>query len=189
MKEQFLISLKMMLVFTVITGVIYPLVTTGFAQLIFPFQANGSLVRVNGQIAGSRLIGQAWTGPRYFHGRPSASGYNGLASGGSNFGPTNRAYIEKIRQRAAAWQKHTGSRQPIPADLVEASFSGLDPDISPAAAQYQAPRVARARHLRLAAVQRLIRRSTHGRTLGMIGSPAVNVLELNLALDRMQAAK
>ncbi len=185
MKEHFLISIKMMLVFTVITGIIYPLVTTGFAQLVFPAQANGSLVRVHGHIAGSRLIGQAWTGPRYFHGRPSAGGYQGLSSGGSNFGPTSRAFIEKIRQRAAAWQKRTGSSQPIPADLVEASFSGLDPDISPAAALYQAPRVARARRLSLATVQALIRRYTHGRTLGMIGSPAVNVLKLNLALDRM----
>ncbi len=185
MKEQLLIAVKMMLVFTVITGIIYPLATTGFAQVLFHSQANGSLVRAHGHIAGSRLIGQTWTGPRYFHGRPSANGYNGLASGGSNFGPTNRAYIEKIRQRAAAWQKRTGSRQPIPADLVEASFSGLDPDISPGAAFYQAPRVARARHLSLAKVQALIRRHTHGRTLGMIGSPAVNVLQLNLALDRL----
>lgn len=189
MKAQLRIALQMTLVMTVLTGIIYPLAVTGFAHLLFHRQANGSLLRRRGRVVGSRLIGQAWRGPQWFHGRPSANGYNGLASGGSNAAPTNKAWVSAVARRAAGWQRKTGSHQPVPADLVEASASGLDPDISPAAARYQAPRVARARHLPLSVILALIRRHSRGRAFGLLGEPRVNVLLLNLALRRLGLAR
>ncbi len=186
MKEQLWIALKMTLVMTVLTGLIYPLAVTGVAQVFFPKAANGSRLRRGGEWVGSRLIGQSWKGPEWFHGRPSAHNYNGLASGGSNYGPSNQQWVAAVTRRAGRWRRVTGQTRPVPADLVEASASGLDPDISPAAAAYQAARVARARHLPLARVQALIRRFTRGRTFGFLGAPRVNVLELNLALLRQR---
>lgn len=169
-------ALSLLILLTLITGLLYPLAVTGLAQLVFPWQANGSVLARQGRAVGSALIGQNFTAPGYFWSRPSATAtypYNGLASGGSNLGPTNPAL------RAA----DPGNTAPVPVDLVTASASGLDPDISLAAARYQAARVARARHLPLARVQALIDAQAHPRWLGLFGTPRVNVLELNLALD------
>ena len=182
-------SLLLLLVMTVITGVIYPLAVTGVAQLIFPHQANGSLIVKDGRPVGSALIGQSFTDPKYFWGRPSATAPmadNGLASGGSNLGPSNPALTAAVKQRIAALHKSDpGNDAPVPVDLVTASGSGLDPQISPAAAQYQLARVARLRGLPIAQVQSLVRKYTSGRQLGVLGEPRVNVLQLNLALDAL----
>ena len=182
-------SLLLLLVMTVITGVIYPLAVTGVAQLIFPHQANGSLIVKDGRPVGSALIGQSFTDPKYFWGRPSATAPmadNGLASGGSNLGPSNPALTAAVKQRIAALHKaDPGNDAPVPVDLVTASGSGLDPQISPAAAQYQLARVARLRGLPIAQVQLLVRKYTSGRQLGVLGEPRVNVLQLNLALDAL----
>lgn len=179
----------LLLLMTVITGIAYPLLVTGLAQVIFPVQANGSLLAKDGKPIGSALIGQPFTASKYFWGRPSATApqaYNGTASNGSNLGPTNPALADAVRQRIAALQAaDPGNTAPIPVDLVTASGSGLDPEISPAAAQYQLARVARARGLPLAEVQALVARCTRGRQLGVLGEPRVNVLELNLALDAL----
>jgi len=173
----------------VITGIAYPLLVTGLAQAVFPVQANGSLLAKDGKPIGSALIGQPFTASKYFWGRPSATApqaYNGTASNGSNLGPTNPALADAVRQRIAALQAaDPGNTAPIPVELVTASGSGLDPEISPAAAQYQLARVARARGLPLAEVQALVARCTRGRQLGVLGEPRVNVLELNLALDAL----
>jgi K+-transporting ATPase ATPase C chain len=181
------VSLLMLLVMTVITGVLYPLAVTGVAHVAFPHQADGSLIVRDGHVVGSRLIGQPFDDPRYFWGRPSATSpqpYNGAASGGSNLGPTNPALADAVRQRIAALHAaDPGNTQPVPVDLVTASGSGLDPEISPAAAQYQLARVARARHLDVAQVRQLVAAHTQGRWLGLFGEPRVNVLALNLALD------
>ncbi|MBU6249291.1 MAG: potassium-transporting ATPase subunit KdpC [Xanthomonadaceae bacterium] len=180
-------SLLMLLVMTVITGVLYPLAVTGLAQAMFPRQADGSLIVRDGHVIGSRLIGQPFDDPRYFWGRPSATSpqpYNGAASAGSNLGPTNPALADAVRQRIAALHAaDPGNTQPVPVDLVTASASGLDPQISPAAARYQLSRVARARHLDVARVRQLVAAHTQGRWLGLFGEPRVNVLALNLALD------
>ena len=179
----------LLLLMTVITGIAYPLLVTGLAQAVFPVQANGSLLAKDGKPIGSALIGQQFTASKYFWGRPSATvpqAYNGTASNGSNLGPTNPALADAVRQRIAALQAaDPGNTAPIPVDLVTASGSGLDPEISPAAAQYQLARVARARGLPLAEVQALVARCTRGRQLGVLGEPRVNVLELNLALDAL----
>ena len=179
----------LLLLMTVITGIAYPLLVTGLAQAVFPVQANGSLLAKDGKPIGSALIGQPFTASKYFWGRPSATApqaYNGSASNGSNLGPTNPALADAVRQRIAALQAaDPGNTAPIPVDLVTASGSGLDPEISPAAAQYQLARVARARGLPLAEVQALVARCTRGRQLGVLGEPRVNVLELNLALDAL----
>lgn len=179
----------LLLLMTVITGIAYPLLVTGLAQAVFPVQANGSLLAKDGKPIGSALIGQQFTASKYFWGRPSATApqaYNGSASNGSNLGPTNPALADAVRQRIAALQAaDPGNTAPIPVDLVTASGSGLDPEISPAAAQYQLARVARARGLPLAEVQALVARCTRGRQLGVLGEPRVNVLELNLALDAL----
>lgn len=166
-------------------GIGYPLVITALAQWIFPHQANGSLIVRNGKVIGSRLIGQTFTGPGYFHSRPSAAGngYDAAASGGSNLAPTNHILIQQVEQRVAAEQVGTAK---VPVDLVTASASGLDPDITPAAAYYQAPRVAAARHLPLATVQKLVARHITPRQFGLLGEPRVNVLDLNLALNQMR---
>lgn len=172
---------------TIVTGVLYPLATTGIAKVMFPFQASGSLIERDGKVVGSQLIGQAFTSPQYFWGRPSATGpmpYNASASGGSNLGPTNPALRDAVVARVEALrQADPGNTAQIPVDLVSASASGLDPHISPAAAHYQAPRVARLRALPLDKVNALIDAHTARPLVGILGEPVVNVLTLNLALD------
>jgi K+-transporting ATPase ATPase C chain len=180
----------LLLIFTVLTGLLYPLVVTGIAQLVFPSQANGSLISSNGQTVGSSLIGQQFDDPKYFWGRLSATGpypYNAAASSGSNLGPTNPALLDEVKARIAALKAADPTNtQPIPVDLVTSSGSGLDPNISIAAALYQLPRVAKARGLSEAAVQALVDKYTQGRQLGFLGEARVNVLELNLALDEIK---
>ena len=179
-----------LLIFTILTGLVYPLVVTGISQLVFPRQANGSLIVSNGQTVGSTLIGQQFDDPKYFWGRLSATGpypYNAAASSGSNLGPTNPALLDAVKARIAALQTADPSNtQLIPVDLVTASGSGLDPDISVAAALYQLPRVARLRGLTESALRTLVDQHTAGRTFGFLGEPRVNVLELNLALDALK---
>ena len=184
-------ALSLFVLLSVLTGVLYPLVVTGIAQVLFPAQANGSLLVQDGRPIGSRLIGQAFTDPRYFWGRPSATAgqpYNALASGGSNLGPLNPALLVAVQARIAALQAaDPANPHPIPADLVLASASGLDPHISPAAAVYQIERVAQRRGLDTGRVAALVQAHTEGRWLGLLGQPRVNVLELNRALDRLTA--
>ena len=174
---------------TVITGIIYPLAVTGIARGVFPHKSSGSLIVQNGTAVGSSLIGQPFSDPKYFWSRPSATSpepYNGAASSGSNLGPTNPALLKAIQERVAALRAaDPGNTQPVPIDLVTSSASGLDPDISPAAAYYQAGRVARARGLGLTDVEALVARFTEGRQLGILGDPRVNVVELNMALDSL----
>jgi potassium-transporting ATPase KdpC subunit len=185
---------------TLITGIIYPLATTGVAQALFHSQANGSLVYVDGKPVASKLIGQYWTQPQYFHGRPSVTvnlqgtpaPYEADNSAGSNLGPTNSVLIKTVQQRIADLKKENPDvppSTPIPADLVESSASGLDPDISVAAAYYQIPRVAKARGLSQTEVQHLVDQHITGRFLGLFGEPRVNVLDLNLALDGLTSAQ
>lgn len=180
-------ALLMLAVLTVITGAVYPLVVTGLAQAVFPRQANGSLIERDGKVAGSELIGQPFTDPKYFWSRPSATGpvpYNAGASSGSNLGPTNPALAETVKARIAALKAaDPGNTAPVPLDLVTASGSGLDPHISPAAAAWQAPRIARLRGLAPDRVHALIEQYTDGRQFGVLGEPRVNVLRLNLVLD------
>jgi K+-transporting ATPase ATPase C chain len=181
-----LAAFRMLLALTLLTGVLYPLAVTGIAQALFPRQARGSLVVEAGRVVGSSLIGQPFSSARYFWGRPSATtpAYNAMASTGSNFGPSNPALVETARARLAALRAaDPSSTAPVPVDLVTASGSGLDPDISVASAMVQAPRVARERGLSADAVTRMVRRHTQQRTMGVLGEPVVNVLELNLALD------
>ena len=176
-----------LVVFTVVTGIVYPVVVTAIAQLVFPHQANGSLIVKDGKSAGSRLIGQPFDDPKYFWSRPSATspfGYNAGASGASNLSPTNADLIKTVQGRVDALRAaDPGNTAPVPVDLVTASGSGLDPDISPAAALYQVGRVAKARKLDEAVVRSLVAQYTQGRQLGLFGEPRVNVLALNLALD------
>jgi K+-transporting ATPase ATPase C chain len=180
-------AVTLLLVMTLLLGIIYPLVVTGIASLAFPRQAAGSLIEHDGKLVGSRLIGQSFTSPGYFWGRPSASApqaYNGIASGGSNLGPLNPALIDAVKSRAQALRAaDPGNAQPIPVELVTASASGLDPEISPAAARYQATRVARVRGIAPARIEALIAEHVQDRLLGVFGEPRINVLELNLALD------
>lgn len=173
------------LVLTVITGVAYPLLITGVSHVLFKRQAQGSLIEKDGQIIGSRLIGQPFRGPGYFHSRPSAagSGYDPLASGGSNYGPTNKKLFEENVKSVADPLRAENPQAQIPVDLVTSSGSGLDPHITPAAAAFQVPRVARERGMREDDVRRLVRAHTEGRQFGFLGEPRVHVLELNLALD------
>jgi K+-transporting ATPase ATPase C chain len=190
MNTQFRSSIVMLALFTMITGLAYPVAVTGIAQLIFPYQANGSLMKRDGQEIGSELIGQAFTDPEYFWGRLSATAplpYNAAASSGSNLGPTNPALQQAVQERIVALRSaDPGNSLPIPVDLVTASASGLDPHISVAAALYQAPRVARARGLSADQVRLLVEQATEPRQLGIFGEPRVHVLKLNLALDGVQ---
>jgi len=183
-------AIVLFLVLTVITGLIYPLVVTGVAQVLFPQQANGSLIVKNGQAVGSQLIGQPFDSPKYFWGRPSATGpfpYNAAASSGSNLGPSNPALTDAVKARMDTLKAaDPANTQPIPVDLVTSSASGLDPHISPAAADYQVARVAHTRGLDESAVRQLVAQYTQGRDLGVLGEPRVNVLELNLALDALK---
>jgi K+-transporting ATPase ATPase C chain len=173
--------------FTMLTGVVYPLIVTGIAQVIFPSQANGSLIVKDGKLVGSSLIGQPFDDPKYFWARPSATSPfpdNAGASSGSNLSPTNPALIKAVQDRVDALRAaDPGNTAPVPVDLVTASGSGLDPHISPAAALYQMSRVARARQMDARALQQLVDRNTDGRWLGIFGEPRVNVLQLNLSLD------
>jgi len=187
------VSLVMLVALTIVTGVIYPLVVTGIGALAFPRMSVGSLIERDGRVVGSRLIGQPFDDPRYFWGRPSATvlvPYDAAASSGSNVGPTNPAKFEAIKARVDKLRSaDPGQAAPIPIDLVTASGSGLDPDISPAAAAFQVPRVARSRGLDEDTVRRLVAAATRERDLGLLGEPRVNVLELNLALDERATAK
>jgi len=177
----------MLLIFTIITGVIYPLAVTGMAQVLFPHQANGSLIMENGKAVGSELIGQQFDDPKYFWGRPSAAGYNAAASSGSNYGPMNSALIDSVQARIDALKAADPENTlPIPVDLVTASGSGLDPHISVAAALYQVHRVASARGWSEAEVTSLVEKYTEGRQFGIFGEPRVNVLKINLALDGLK---
>jgi K+-transporting ATPase ATPase C chain len=183
-------ALVLFLIMTVLTGLVYPFAVTGLAQLLFHDQAEGSLLMADGQAVGSRIIGQSFSDPKYFWSRPSATApqpYNGIASGGSNQGPLNPALTDAVKARMDALKAADPTNtRPIPVDLVTASASGLDPDISIAAARYQAARVARVRGLEPAAVQSLIDAHARTRLLGFLGEPRVNVLELNLALDALK---
>jgi len=180
-------ALMSLILFTVITGVVYPLVVTGIAQVLFPFQANGSMIVKDGKVLGSALIGQPFDDPKYFWSRPSATspfGYNAGASTGSNLSPTNPDLVKAVQGRVEALRAaDPGNTAPVPVDLVTASGSGLDPHISPAAALYQVSRVARERKFSTDTVRTLVERHTEGRWLGFLGEPRVNVLALNLALD------
>ena len=184
MKRNVLVAVRFTLITTVIFGLGYPLLVTLLSQGIFPNQANGSLIVKDGKVVGSRLIAQAFTGDQYFHPRPSAagSGYDPTSSGGSNLAPTNQTLVMRVQQDVAKLQKENPGAA-IPADLATTSGSGLDPDISPAAAEFQIPRVAKARAMKTDDLRRIVARHTQPRQLGLLGEPRVNVLELNLDLD------
>jgi K+-transporting ATPase ATPase C chain len=187
MKKNLLISLWFTLVTTVMFGLIYPLGVTALAQIFFRDRANGQLIEKDGKLVGSRIIGQAFTGPGYFHSRPSAAGagYDPMSSGGSYLAPTNKNLLDRVK--ADVQKLHAENpNAPIPADLVTSSGSGLDPDISPAAAEFQIPRVARERHMSESNLRAVVARYTQFRQFGILGEPRVNVLQLNLALDSRQ---
>jgi K+-transporting ATPase ATPase C chain len=183
-RRHLVVAVLMTVVTTVIFGLIYPLVVTGLAQVIFPDRANGQLITRNGQVVGSAIIGQAFSSPKYFHGRPSSAGagYDAANSSGSNLGPTNKALVDVVTTRVDVARKDNPAA-PVPVDLVTSSGSGLDPHLSPAAADFQVPRVARDRGLTEEVVRRLVAEFTEGRQLGFLGEARVNVLLLNLALD------
>jgi potassium-transporting ATPase KdpC subunit len=190
MKRNLLISLLMTVVTTVLFGIAYPLVVTGLSQLFFHDKANGQLISKNGEVVGSRIISQPFTGPSYFHPRPSAAGngYDAANSGGTNLGPTNQKLIERVKQDTATAQTENPSL-PVPVDMVTTSASGLDPHITPANAAFQLPRVAHGRGIPEETLQALVAAHTEGRQLGFLGEPRVNVLELNLDLDRLYPAR
>lgn len=179
-------ALRVTIVSVIILGIVYPLAMTAVAQALFPRQANGSLVTVHGKVVGSSIIGQLWSKPQYFQGRPSAAGkgYDPTSTGGTNLGPTSRKLMDATRATIAQLRKaNPDAAGPPPIDLATSSASGIDPDISPEAAYWEAPRVAKARKMSLADLHALIARNVQGRTFGFLGEPHVNVLELNLALD------
>jgi K+-transporting ATPase ATPase C chain len=193
-------AIVVLVALTLITGLVYPLAVTGIAQLIFPRQANGSMIARDGKVVGSELIGQDFTSDKYFHGRPSATTapdpkdasktvaapYNAANSGGSNLGPSNKALVDRVKSDIATLQKQNPGTS-VPIDLVTTSGSGLDPDISPEAATFQVARIAKARGLPAERVQQLVEDNSEGRWLGLLGEPRVNVLQINLALDRLAA--
>ncbi len=185
MKKNLVTSVLMTIATTILLGIIYPLIVTGLSQVLFRNKANGQLIEANGKIVGSRIIGQAFSSPGYFHSRPSAAGngYDATASNGSQYGPTNQKLVDRVKGDVAAAQAENPGT-PVPIDLVTASASGLDPEISPAAAAFQLPRVAKARGISDTQLRGLVARHTEGRQLGFLGEPRVNVLELNLDLDR-----
>jgi potassium-transporting ATPase KdpC subunit len=190
MGRQILTALRITLFLTLLTGIAYPLLVTTICQMAFSKQANGSLVVVNGNVVGSELIGQEANTPKYFHSRPSAAGngYDAMASGGSNLGPVSQKLADRVKDSIAKFRAENPDYQgPIPADLVTASGSGLDPDISPASARAQSGRIASLRHLNVTEVEKLIAAQTQSPALGLIGEPRVNVLKLNLALDQLKA--
>ena len=190
MNKNLMIAIRFTIVTTIMFGLGYPLVVTGLSQWFFPKQANGSLIEKNGQVVGSHLIGQAFSSDKYFHSRPSnaGNGYDPTASGGSNLAPTNQALVTRVEQDVAKWQQENPGT-PIPADLVTSSGSGLDPDISPASAEFQVPRVAKARGMSLEQVRQIVAKHTLPRQFGILGEPRVNVLELNLDLDALAPVK
>ncbi len=190
MIRHFGTALRITIVTVVMLGFIYPLAMTGIARILFPNQADGSMVESNGRIVGSAIVGQLWTKPAYFHGRPSAAGKNGYdptSTGGTNYGPTSKKLMDSTKAAIAQLRKENPkATEPIPIDLVTSSASGIDPDISPQAALYQAPRVAGERRIEVGRVIALIAQHTRGRTFGILGEPRVNVLELNRALDALR---
>jgi K+-transporting ATPase ATPase C chain len=190
MKSNLRIAVLFTLVTTVLFGLIYPLAVTGLSQILFPAEANGALIRTEGKIVGSRLIGQPFSGPRYFHPRPSAAGlgYDATASSGSSLAPTNKVLMDRVRQDVAKLHAENPTI-PAPIDLVTTSASGLDPDISPAAAEFQIPRVARERGIAELQLRELVDRHSSGRQFGFLGEPRVNVLQLNLDLDASYPAR
>jgi len=183
MKKNLVTAVLMTIATTVLLGIIYPLVVTGIAQVLFPKKANGQLIEANGKIIGSRIIAQAFTAPGYFHPRPSAVAYDPTNSNGSQLGPTNQKLVDRVNGDVTTAQAENPGI-PVPIDLVTASASGLDSDITPAAAAFQLPRVAKARGINEEALRQLVAKHTAGRQLGFMGEPRVNVLELNLELDR-----
>lgn len=183
MKKNLITAILMTIATTILLGIIYPLVVTGIAQVLFPKQANGELIEANGKVIGSRLIAQAFTGPGYFHPRPSAVSYDPTNSNGSQLGPTNQKLIDRVKGDVAADHAENPS-MPVPIDLVTVSASGLDPDITPAAAEFQLARVARERGTTVEQLRSLVARHTDGRQLRVLGEARVNVLELNLELDQ-----
>ena len=192
MFKQLLPALRIMLFFTILTGFVYPGIVTVLSQVIFPKQANGSLISKNGQVVGSSLIGQNFAKPEYFHTRPSAAGmgYDGAVSSGSNLGPTSQKLIDRVKASAEQFKaENPAFSDPIPADALTASGSGVDPHISPATAKAQVSRVAGARGVDSAQIQQLVDQLTEGRSLGFLGEPRVNVLALNLALDQQVGGK
>jgi potassium-transporting ATPase KdpC subunit len=185
MKRNLLTAFLMTIATTILLGIIYPLVVTGLAQVLFPKKANGELIEINGKIVGSRLLAQSFTGARYFHPRPSAVNYDPTNSNGSQLGPTNHQLIDRVKGDVATLQAENPGT-PVPIDLVTTSASGLDPEITPAAAEFQLPRVAKARGLSEDSLREAVRQHTQQRQFGFLGEPRVNVLELNLALDQIQ---
>ena len=190
MKKNLKIAFLMTVFTTILLGIIYPLVITALAQVLFPERANGQLITRNGKIIGSRIIGQGFSGASYFHSRPSAAGngYDAANSGGTNLGPTNQKLISRVSQDVTSLQAENPAT-PVPVDLVTTSASGLDPDISPAAAEFQVPRIARERHASPETIRQLIARHTLSRQFGFLGESRVNVLELNLDLDASYPAR